>query len=313
MSEPNPYAAPEVTTVARPKSASHQRPLQPTPLESHLAIKHAWKTYKANVGRVTGAMLLLGMIMYAPLMIGLALPVLMMLYPTPEMFTLVGMLVVPLQVGTALLQLWVFPCGIHYLLRVSRGQPAPISELFAPGMWCLFVNFFATVLYYLALLGPMVLCFFLSFAITQAWRQEPAIALVPFALALVAVLWFLFLTVSLWAYLPLLVDRKLGVFGSLETAWNLSAGNRGKVFGLWFGYSLFACGVCLVAILATVPIAQPFPLLPPLALVASLAFCFPLGALIYVNTYRALIGEDLTPVRIKAKKLRRARPNRDEE
>lgn len=104
----------------------------------------------------------------------------------------------------------------RYLIRLARGEPAVLGDLFGPGPFL--TMFGAMIVAGIGTLIGLVFC------------------IVPGVI----------LALGLMLYMGLIVDKRLGAIESLTESWRLTSGHKVQIFVLW----LFTIGVALAGIIA---------------------------------------------------------------
>lgn len=121
-------------------------------------------------------------------------------------------------------------CGTwRYVLKVARGQPAEVGEIFSGGP--VLPMLVATLLFTVGMLVGLVLF------------------IVP----------GIIFTLGCWFFAPLIVDTNCGAVDSLKASWDLTKGHKVQLFVLWlFMIGLMIAGIlaCCVGVFVALPIAQ---------------------------------------------------------
>lgn len=154
--------------------------------------------------------------------------------------------------------------GLFYLfLRVLRGQPATVGDVFAGfrlRYWQLFLGQLVPGLLAGLCLVPALVAGLIAVvpALLRNQPPGPGAILVVVLVALICLVPMVFLQVN-WAFtLPLVIDRQLDFWSAMQTSWRQVSKHWWPVFGLcllvWL-ISVAGLLVCCVGVLFTAPIA----------------------------------------------------------
>ncbi len=163
-----------------------------------------------------------------------------------------------LRIPAQLFGMWLGIGQAIFFLKVSRGQEAPLSDIFAGGPYFLRV-LGATVMLasvFLAFLLPGGVVAFVGW-LTNADELLAVGAVVTGIGALVGFVVYVIVILMLFQFYYLIVDRNMGIMEAFATSREIMAGNKATVFGLFVVTGilgmLFMICTCFIGILAYIP------------------------------------------------------------
>lgn len=140
------------------------------------------------------------------------------------------------QIGSYLFSTWLSIGAALCYLRISRGQPTSVGEVFSGGPYFLRI-LGATLLFMLAIWAIAFICILPAMGVAWAVATNLETSLTIFlglglgaAIALVPIT-FVMLGLSQFYYL--ILDQDLGVFESFSISWKVAQGNRLTLFAIW--------------------------------------------------------------------------------
>jgi uncharacterized membrane protein len=207
----NPYSAPQ-TSYMPPTVTAGSGPIGNQVVDAGPILSHAWEVWKANLGLLVGTFMAV---------ISGAINGLSALMET--LLTRQGERELAMAVGGAagvfdsLIQIYLGIGEVQLILKLLRGEPATIGDLFGGGPR------FAPVLG-ASILGGLM--FFFGF--------------------LLCVVPGIILALMFWPFYYLVIEGKTGVLESFSVASTITQGNKGTTFILW----LASFGIMIVGVLA---------------------------------------------------------------
>jgi phage FluMu protein Com len=149
---------------------------------------------------------------------------------------------------------WVFYLWLNIgaalcYLRIARGQPATIGEIFSGGPYFLRV-LLATVVFFF-ILGAVALVCVLPAAVIAGGlamnaQDSSVIAIGVIIGAAVAFIPNVVVALGLSQYYYLLLDQNVGILESLSLSWKITHGNRLAIFAIWTVASIVGIVVTLL-------------------------------------------------------------------
>lgn len=222
---PNPYQAPAPYAAGFPPPPADPMALRPTPLDIGQVFSRAWNIYRDNLGVLLAGSLILSCGIFA---IASAMQVVaMVLAHAAGSEEVAGMAFVGLAMLLLPVTAWLVAGQTLLFLKVARGQPASVGDIFRGGPWTLNMMG-AGFLFLIAVYAGTMLCI------------VPGVILA--------------LMFSQFTYL--IVDRNAGVLESLSLSTRIMEGNKAMLFvllllqGLINNVGMLACGV---GMLFTIP------------------------------------------------------------
>ncbi len=179
-------------------------------------------------------------------------------------------------------QIWLALGQTMVMLDIARGRPINLSKLFAAGPYLL-DGIVATVIFVLVLLAIGGLLIGIPAGIGFAVNQTVAGAVLGGAGGLLLALApIIVVSLALFLYQPLIVDRKLSGIESLRTSYEITQGNKFTMFLIFtivavIGFIAFVIGLLLFCVGAV------------LAFIGVSGF----GALVFVVTYLSMTGQQV--------------------
>jgi hypothetical protein len=262
----NPYAAPQADLSPGPSYVPGPR--GDAPFSASLVIGQAWEIFRDRLGVAWP----IGVV---PLAISWVYQIAVQaMAATVDQTSLTGLAaVVLLLISMVVLQVWLQLGQNLGLLRVARGEPASVGDLFRASGSMLLSWILATLIVGLGLVAAIVACMLpVGLAVVLLGRDSAAspVLLVVGFLIVVAVAILLGVRLSQFPYV--IVDRNAGPIQALQTSWELTRGRTLVLFGLMIVAGLIAMSGIILCIV-------------------GLFFTVPLSYLLYACTYVALNGE----------------------
>jgi len=230
---PNPYASPTTSGAAAGASVPGGE-IRPTRIDLGDVFSQTWEIFKRQWGICLGVMLLVWLLTM--------LSYIFILIPIAGIFI------------TMVIALWLGVGQLLVFLKIARGQPAEIGEIFSGGRYLLSA-IGAYLLFLLMMLAIFGVCAGIPAAIGMILGERALAVLLTLGLA---VAWVLTI-IMMFVFLPcpfLIVDRDLGPIRALGLAAEVSRGNRLMLFVIWLLSVLINLAgelACCVGLLATVP------------------------------------------------------------
>jgi len=220
----NPYASPGEYGAA-PGVAPPPGSFQPTVIDFGEIFSRSWTIFKPNWGMCLLAVFIvvvLNMIVgygvgFGAAMVGAA--------ADNEVVALFASLIGNLAAQA--FQIWIAIGQTLFFLKIARGQPAEIGDIFAGGP------------YFLRILGASIL-----------------VGLMIFGGLLLLIVPGIILALMFWPFYFLILDRNMGVFDSISMAKELTAGNKLTVLAIWLvaGLLVLASMIpCCLGLLVSIP------------------------------------------------------------
>jgi uncharacterized membrane protein len=209
----NPYSAPQ-TSYMPPTVAAANGPIGNQVVDAGPILSHAWEVWKANLGLLVGTFLIMAVISGMINGLSAVMETLLTRQGERKLATAVGGAAV---VFDTLVQVYLGIGEVQLILKLLRGEPATIGDLFGGGPR------FAPVLG-ATILGWLM--FFFGF--------------------LLCVIPGIILVLMFWPLYYLVIDGKTGVLESFSVASTITQGNKGTTFVLW----LASLGIMIVGVLA---------------------------------------------------------------
>jgi len=202
--EPNPYASPTAPTMAAPTPGVPGE-IRPARIDLGDVFGRAWEIFKQQWGLCLGAYVLVWAISFvAGLILGL--------------IPIVGPIV------NVIFSLWLTAGMLLFFLKIARGQPAQLGELFAGGPYLLSL-IGVTFLLYLATAVIVGVCVGLPVVVGLAISEEAA-AMLGFAGGAIAFGGLVYLGLVFCMTYFVIVDRNPGAIQALGLSAQITRGNR---------------------------------------------------------------------------------------
>jgi len=169
------------------------------------------------------------------------------------------------QIGSWLFSTWLGIGAAACYLRISRGQPTSVGEIFAGGPY--FLRILGATLLFLFILGMVLLVCALPtlgvvWAVTSNAKAPLAILLGVGLGAAIALIPLTFVMLGLSQFYYLILDQNLGVFEAFSISWRVTQGNRLTLFAIWTLVSIVGILVTLLTcMLGGIFLVFPFVML----------------------------------------------------
>jgi hypothetical protein len=243
----NPYAAPEAEISTGPRVF----PLEPgrVPFSAERVMAQSWRLYQERFGLVFGLVNLPIWISMLYQLVG------SLMAETVDQDSTMGKLAnLMFAVAGAVMQIWLTSGTSLALLKVVRGEPAEIGDIFHGGPFVLRI-FGAVLLYTVAALVIVAVCLVPAGIMGYAGSTVGMVVggLVGLMVAMVIAL---FLAARLNQYTYLVIDRDAGPIESLRWSCDLTSGHVLELAGLLlvgFAVGLGGLLLCFVGYFFTVP------------------------------------------------------------
>lgn len=257
----NPYAAPSATSNDLLMAARDGGPeLRPTTVDFGELFNRIWSIFTANLGTC----ILAGLVMFGAL---IAMQVVAQIgafaaQATGELSVVLTFQIVNTLFGV-LIQSWVNLGLLYFALRLSKGLPATVGDMFSIGRYYLrgLGIMFVSYLIYAGILLIGLLPAAGTFFALGGWpvvKNDPTIVmLVGLGGFLLALAGFLWIFLRLFLALPFLLDRDAGVLESLQSSDVFMRGNKLVVFLMFLVASMVggmaALCTCYLGLMAVYP------------------------------------------------------------
>ena len=258
----NPYAPPTAVSAESPfaAGAAFQPGLRHTRVDFNEALSRTWQLFSDKLGTC-----LLAGLVFLGVMIGLQ--VIAQIGAVAASLSRNVVAIVLFQCTdfafNVLVQTWMAIGVLYFAVRLARGQPVAVGNLFAIGPYY-WRGVGIHVVAYLIYAGILLVCLLpaLVLFIVQggpaALERDPAAVIIAAAvgglLALAAIIWVF---LRLYLALPYLLDRNGGVFESLRESDRFMQGNKLMVFLTYVVVmilgGMFALCTCYLGIIAFYP------------------------------------------------------------
>ncbi|HUY89788.1 MAG TPA: hypothetical protein VMV10_13725 [Pirellulales bacterium] len=249
--EQNPYQAPPSYPghdLYGPPGAGTSTLYRPTPIDIGDVLARAWEIYKDQLWMCVGVVLICGIINYAAQFVAQLITTGMQLAGLPIIaLIVVNFFLVILQM---VFQIWIGVGQRIFFLKVAHGETASIGNIFEGGPYLL-RTILATLLVVLGMAGIIALCAIPAALIYFATKEPgPAIG----ALVLLYVIPAVYVSLTFYQYVFLIIDHDLGAIDSLYASREITRGNKLSIFavsiigGLLIIVGLLAC--CIGAFFA---------------------------------------------------------------
>ncbi|MBX3414890.1 MAG: hypothetical protein KF708_19555 [Pirellulales bacterium] len=255
--EANPYQAPSLTNTQADRRTSAAGPFPTAPKIDPLAvIGRAWEIFKLKMSFVI-LVVVIGFGLQYLVSFAIAFGNIMLRAAMPGMGVyLASEIVYNLVVNV--FNSWLWFGVILALLRMTRGEPTSVGDIFRGGRFLLRAIIATILLWLVSLL--IVAPFVAPGGILMMVRgtNDTVATLVLGGGFLLAMIPLLYVSISILQYPFLIVDRDLDAIAAITLSWKLTAGNRWRLLALYFIAGLLAMGgvvVCCVPALITIPLA----------------------------------------------------------
>ena len=219
----NPYQSPSAYAPAGGTGFGPAGALQPRLIDMSDILGRTWALFTQQWGQMLGMWILSALVSAAMMLVALFAAI-AMIGALEELGVALAILVgVVAMLGCT----WLGIGLMIYTLKVTRGQPATVGDLFSGGPY-LWRVFGAQIVIGLATFVGTLLCVVPGVILGLMWSQA----------------------------ILLIIDRNLGVFESLSRSSELTNGNKLNLFVIWLVVSLVTSALnsaCPVALIATVP------------------------------------------------------------
>jgi hypothetical protein len=244
--ESNPYAPPR-SEIEPERSVGDLGPIRFTIGE---VVSRSWELYRLRTGECILAVVL-WMVLYV---VGQGLYLLVLKLASRTVPALVFLAVLTVLV----FHLWITVGLSRVLLDIVRGRAANLGGIFAGGRHLLRM-FFATLLFFLVLMGAGILVMIPSIFVASLVRRSPAVEQ---ALTLVGVLSgyavLVIVALRMAMYGCLIIERDCGALESLGLSYRMTKDRVGRLFVIaLLAWVVSVCGLlaCGVGILFTAPLS----------------------------------------------------------
>ena len=204
-----------------------QGQVQPTPIDMGDVMRRAWRIFTERMGICIGAAMIVYVVSNIPNAVNIYIK-----FTDPRLANDIGY-ILGFQ---AFVFVWTLPCiwlGIGQaiiFLKVARGQPAEIGELFTGGPFFL-TALLASILCGLAVFAGICLCIVPGIIVALMFSQ----------------------------FMYLIVDQRLDVIESLSVSHQITTGNKATLFLLFLVLGLIAMGgacACGIGLIFAIPFMQ---------------------------------------------------------
>jgi len=264
----NPYQAPSLA-AARADEASliGTRIFQPTTIEVTEVVRRAWEIYKLKMG-FTMLVVILGFGLQYALSFGIGMMNMAVQIAMPGSLAYVVTQVF-FNIVSNVFGSWIWFGIIIALLNVARGEPTSVGDVFRGGPY-LIRGIIATIL--MMLIGIAVFAPFTApgLLLLAVRGPEDGVAMLVLGIgALLALIPWMYIGVSIFQYPFLIVDRNMDAISAISLSWKITSGNRWQLLAVYILAGLVALigmiACCLPAIF-TLPLATLFSVVAYLAL-----------------------------------------------
>jgi hypothetical protein len=249
----NPYSAPEAELT--PVSRYAPGPRGDAPFSASMVIGQAWEIYRDRLAIVLPVGLIPIGIIWLYVFVGN-----MMAQQVDQSAPMAILAMLAFNIGQVALQLWLTIGQSVALLKVARGEDAEVADVFRGGAYLLrYVG--ATIVLGLTCLGIFAVCLApggLVFAVGGRDASTAGIVALVIGGVIGLVAWIV-ISVRLYQYTYLIIDRDAGVMESLRGSWELTRGHTLELIGLMIIAGLIAMSgvfACFVGIIFTIPLSM---------------------------------------------------------
>lgn len=225
---------------------------RPTRIDIGDVLSRSWEIYKDQLWMCIGVVVLGLVINYAAQIVGQIVLVAMQAARLP--FSLLMAANILLSLLQMVFQLWINIGQAVCLLKIARGQPGAINDLFQGGPYLL-REILASLLFAVGLLAVLAVCAIPAVIVYFA-TNEPLYGFVAFGAIVVFPFYYLMLTFMQYFYL--IIDHNLGAIDSLIGSREITSGNKLSIFAVqMIAFLLYLAGVaaCCVGAIFTLPFA----------------------------------------------------------
>ena len=233
----NPYQAPsEYATPPGYSAVAAMGDIRPTEIDFGETFTRTWAAFTDHLGMcilVAFLCMIMGMVAgyvaeFAGMFVGLA--------AGDQAVGVVASAV--LRIPAQLFSIWIGIGEAIFFLKVSRGQEAPISDIFAGGPYFLRV-LGASILLGLGCLAILVVCclpggILALIGLGAGTDELMAIGGIVAGIgALVGIIAYTIIVLMLFQFYYLIIDRNMGIMEAFSTSREIMAGNKGTVIGIF--------------------------------------------------------------------------------
>ncbi len=250
----NPYQSPSGFVPGPSPSLVPQGEVQPTPIDIGDVMSRAWGIFKDRMGICIGAALIVGVYTNVP---GFVDTVARYVEPKLIFEPAYWAVFIPFALAWSLPGLWLTIGQAILFLKVARGQPASIGDLFSGGPYFLTALLAAILL--TVIVSIPILCGVAPGAlllVLGSGAYVPVLLVGVLCAAIPCVI--LGLMFSQWLYL--IVDRRLDVVESLSVSRQVTSGNKLMLFLLALVLGIISvpatCCTCYIGLIFLLPYIQ---------------------------------------------------------
>jgi len=258
-SSQNPYQSP-TDYMPGPVFAGSTGPITPTQLDFGDIFSRTWTILKNQYGITLGICVVVWLLQMAiSFATGMGSAILEGARVDPAILGGFSFLA---NLAYMLFSTWVGIGAALCYLRISRGQPASVGEVFSGGPYFLRV-LVASILFGLILMGVIMVTFLpgmaIGWLIAATAEGSTKVAMAVVAGSLVAIIPVSITALGLSQFYYLLLDQNVGITESLSLSWKITSGNRLMLLAIWTVATIVGAVVTLLTCgLGGLFLAAPF-------------------------------------------------------
>lgn len=229
----NPYQSP-LDYMPGPMFAGSTGPITPTRIDFGDIFSRTWTILKNQYGMTLGIFVVAWLVQMAVgFVLGFGNAILEAARVEPSMLVAYSFLT---NMGNSLFNIWVSIGAALCYLRICRGQPTSVGEVFSGGPYFLRI-LGASILFGLIIMGVVMVSFLPGMAIgwlvAAAAEGSTRIAMGLVVGSLIAIIPVSLAALGLSQFYYLLLDQNVGITESFSLSWKITSGNRLMLLAIW--------------------------------------------------------------------------------